>query len=465
MSDRWHGRKAWTMAVVTAAALVAVCGGNTLERRGGFTPVAQAQDVSSTGPVDADQALEEFRRSLEAEFGPEEAEKIINPSSAEEPPPAEGGAEEAAPPAPTYGVGASFVPEDNDLFGDGSEILGEEDLLDMPATASAVSTVDVPQGGTEAGSQTAAGEPETTAEAPPLEPMAEGEFAPETTDVLAEPALGDELFPEVDAGMDTEPMEKATAADVSPEPAPAAGSEPFPEISDETFEATTEPAAVQETVTTASVGQEVEMVRVEPPPPTAPPPNPMVAQGLQHYWKGEYADALAVLSAAAEADPASVSALYYRGYTHYKMGDFAAAREDFNTAYALDPFFTPVVPVEGAPWLNGGKSQTALPETVPTEAASVEEPAMETPPVEPPVSETPLLDVSPAQEVTGAEPASAAPQGQPEPSAAPAGETAPAMGGEAPPETAPAPLPKEELPMDIEPLDVEPIQLDPLPGA
>jgi tetratricopeptide (TPR) repeat protein len=81
------------------------------------------------------------------------------------------------------------------------------------------------------------------------------------------------------------------------------------------------------------------------------------AAGLAAYWKLHFHEAEAHFQAAVDADPGSAAALYYLGYTVYKIAEpkrpndpgKRRAAELFARAYQIDPGFTPGWGVAGRP--------------------------------------------------------------------------------------------------------------------
>jgi tetratricopeptide (TPR) repeat protein len=73
------------------------------------------------------------------------------------------------------------------------------------------------------------------------------------------------------------------------------------------------------------------------------------AAGLAAYWKLHFREAETHFQAAVDADPGSAAALYYLGYTVYKIAEpkrhddpgKRRAAELFARAYAIDPDFRP----------------------------------------------------------------------------------------------------------------------------
>lgn len=81
------------------------------------------------------------------------------------------------------------------------------------------------------------------------------------------------------------------------------------------------------------------------------------AAGIAAYWKLHFQEAEGHFQAAVEADPRSAAALYYLGYTVYKIAEpkrpndpgKRRAAELFARAYQIDPGFTPGWGVPGRP--------------------------------------------------------------------------------------------------------------------
>ena len=108
----------------------------------------------------------------------------------------------------------------------------------------------------------------------------------------------------------------------------------------------------------------------EAPPPVAPSPQsppsavkaadlpetsasaaqPHIDAGLAAFKKRRFAAAEAAFKKAVEADPQSAAAVFYLGYTYYKIAEpkrhdspgKQKALDLFSKAYALDPEFKPV---------------------------------------------------------------------------------------------------------------------------
>lgn len=81
------------------------------------------------------------------------------------------------------------------------------------------------------------------------------------------------------------------------------------------------------------------------------------AAGLKAYWQLHFAEAEGHFRAAVDADPGSAAALYYLGYTVYKIAEpkrpnepgKQRAAELFARAYEIDPGFTPGWGIHGRP--------------------------------------------------------------------------------------------------------------------
>jgi hypothetical protein len=81
------------------------------------------------------------------------------------------------------------------------------------------------------------------------------------------------------------------------------------------------------------------------------------AAGMAAYWKLHFREAEGQFQAAVDADPGSAAALYYLGYTVYKIAEpkrpndpgKRRAAELFARAYQIDPGFTPGWGVRGRP--------------------------------------------------------------------------------------------------------------------
>jgi hypothetical protein len=79
------------------------------------------------------------------------------------------------------------------------------------------------------------------------------------------------------------------------------------------------------------------------------------AAGLAAYWKLHFQEAERHFQAAVDADPGSAAALYYLGYTVYKIAEpkrpndpgKRRAAELFARAYRIDPGFKPGWGVDG----------------------------------------------------------------------------------------------------------------------
>ena len=81
------------------------------------------------------------------------------------------------------------------------------------------------------------------------------------------------------------------------------------------------------------------------------------AAGMAAYWKLHFREAEGHFQAAVDADPGSAAALYYLGYTVYKIAEpkrpndpgKRRAADLFARAYQIDPGFTPGWGVRGRP--------------------------------------------------------------------------------------------------------------------
>jgi hypothetical protein len=73
------------------------------------------------------------------------------------------------------------------------------------------------------------------------------------------------------------------------------------------------------------------------------------AAGLKAYWRLHFSEAEGHFQAAVDADPGSAAALYYLGYTVYKIAEPKRPNDPgkqraaglFARAYDIDPAFTP----------------------------------------------------------------------------------------------------------------------------
>jgi hypothetical protein len=81
------------------------------------------------------------------------------------------------------------------------------------------------------------------------------------------------------------------------------------------------------------------------------------AAGLRAYWRLHFSEAEGHFQAAVDADPRSAAALYYLGYTVYKIAEPKRANDPgkqraavlFARAYEIDPGFTPGWGIQGRP--------------------------------------------------------------------------------------------------------------------
>jgi len=81
------------------------------------------------------------------------------------------------------------------------------------------------------------------------------------------------------------------------------------------------------------------------------------AAGITAYWRLHFQEAAGHFQAAVDADPGSAAALYYLGYTVYKIAEpkrpndpgKRRAAELFARAYQIDPGFRPGWGIPGRP--------------------------------------------------------------------------------------------------------------------
>ena len=81
------------------------------------------------------------------------------------------------------------------------------------------------------------------------------------------------------------------------------------------------------------------------------------AAGMAAYWKLHFQEAEGQFQAVVDADPSSAAALYYLGYTVYKIAEPKRANDPgkrraaelFARVYQIDPGFTPGWGVAGRP--------------------------------------------------------------------------------------------------------------------
>ena len=63
----------------------------------------------------------------------------------------------------------------------------------------------------------------------------------------------------------------------------------------------------------------------------------LYSRGLVEFHAGRYADAFRLFDDAVHADPQDVQALYYRGVTGARLGDFRAAVNDLRAVLTMRP--------------------------------------------------------------------------------------------------------------------------------
>jgi hypothetical protein len=81
------------------------------------------------------------------------------------------------------------------------------------------------------------------------------------------------------------------------------------------------------------------------------------AAGMKAYWRLHFQEAEGHFQAAVDADPRSAAALYYLGYTVYKIAEPKRPNDPgkqraagiFARAYEIDPTFTPGWGIQGRP--------------------------------------------------------------------------------------------------------------------
>jgi tetratricopeptide (TPR) repeat protein len=64
--------------------------------------------------------------------------------------------------------------------------------------------------------------------------------------------------------------------------------------------------------------------------------------GLELYFKQAYKNAIKEFEAASTIDPDNANALYFMGYSYYKLKDMKRAREVFDQAYGADTKYSPI---------------------------------------------------------------------------------------------------------------------------
>ncbi len=87
----------------------------------------------------------------------------------------------------------------------------------------------------------------------------------------------------------------------------------------------------------------------------------LYARGLVEFHTAHYPEALALFDQAVQADPQDVYALYYRGVTHGRMGDYAAAVTDLRAALATKPDLEQAPLELGVALVQSGASRDAIP--------------------------------------------------------------------------------------------------------
>jgi hypothetical protein len=81
------------------------------------------------------------------------------------------------------------------------------------------------------------------------------------------------------------------------------------------------------------------------------------AAGMKAYWRLNFQEAAGHFQAAVDADPQSAAALYYLGYSVYKIAEPKRPNDPgkqraagfFARAYEIDPGFTPGWGMQGRP--------------------------------------------------------------------------------------------------------------------
>ncbi|RJQ16408.1 MAG: tetratricopeptide repeat protein [Nitrospiraceae bacterium] len=63
------------------------------------------------------------------------------------------------------------------------------------------------------------------------------------------------------------------------------------------------------------------------------------------YFQGRMEEAISLMKGHAEGNP-DARTYYFIGYAYYKMKKMDMAREYFDKAYQIDPFYVPAVPKE-----------------------------------------------------------------------------------------------------------------------
>jgi tetratricopeptide (TPR) repeat protein len=87
----------------------------------------------------------------------------------------------------------------------------------------------------------------------------------------------------------------------------------------------------------------------------------LYARGLVDFHADRYTDALQHFDQAVQADPQDVYALYYRGMTHGRLGDYAAAAADLRAALAKKPDLQQAPLELGVALVQAGAFRDAIP--------------------------------------------------------------------------------------------------------
>jgi tetratricopeptide (TPR) repeat protein len=87
----------------------------------------------------------------------------------------------------------------------------------------------------------------------------------------------------------------------------------------------------------------------------------LYSRGLVDFHAQRYSEALALFEQAVQADPSDPYALYYRGITHGRLGDYSAAATDLRAALAKKPDLEQAPLELGAALVQTGNSREALP--------------------------------------------------------------------------------------------------------
>src|SRR5437879_10584862 len=87
----------------------------------------------------------------------------------------------------------------------------------------------------------------------------------------------------------------------------------------------------------------------------------LYSRGLVDFHAEHYAEALKLFEQAVQADSNDPYALYYRGVTHGRLGDYTAAATDLRAALATKPDLDQGALELGATLVQTGNSREALP--------------------------------------------------------------------------------------------------------